>query len=174
MAGKEEQVGGGAVTPQGPNKLILIGGAVLIAILSAGVAMFFAGGSKGEKKAVAATEQKEGGAHGGEGGGEGEGAVASTYPLEPFIVNITDGHDLRYLKLKVEFETSGANAKSELDARQASLRDAVVVILSTKSLQDVQDLKGKNQLKEEILASANKLVAPGTVVKVYFTDFVVQ
>jgi len=50
----------------------------------------------------------------------------------------------------------------------------VLVLLTTKTLQDVQDVQGKNQLREEILAAVSKIVAQGKVTKVYFTDFVVQ
>jgi flagellar FliL protein len=35
-------------------------------------------------------------------------------------------------------------------------------------------VQGKNQLREEILASINKIIPPGKIAKVYFTDFVVQ
>jgi flagellar FliL protein len=48
------------------------------------------------------------------------------------------------------------------------------VLLSTKTLQDIQDIQGKNQLKDEILASINKIIPPGKIAKIYFTDFVVQ
>ena len=102
------------------------------------------------------------------------GAVSTVYPLEPFIVNIYDGQELRYLKVKVELEMTGPAIKPELDARLAPIRDAVLVLLSTKTLQEIQDVQGKNQLKEEILAAINKIIPPGKIAKVYFTDFVVQ
>jgi len=48
------------------------------------------------------------------------------------------------------------------------------VLLSTKTLRDIQDVQGKNQMKDEILASINKIIPPGKIAKIYFTDFVVQ
>ena len=169
----------------GGNKklFIIIGAAVAVAIILGAVVFMTMG--KGDKKEKGKEEAKvegkadtkaEGGGHGGEGGGkEGAAAAASNiYPLEPFIVNIYDGQELRYLKVKVELEMVGTGVKGEIDTRLAPIRDAILVLLSAKTLQDIQDVQGKNQLKEEILGAINKHIPPGKIAKVYFTDFVVQ
>ena len=178
MAAKEEPTQEGKGLTKDPKKmklLMIIGGAVLAVIIVIVAVVLFAGGGSTAKQAEAKVEKaaEGGGGHGG--GKEGEkGPVANVYPLDPFIVNIYDGQEIRYLKLKVEFETEGADAKGLLDSRQAPLRDAILVLLTTKTLHDIQDLQGKNQLRGEILAAANKILPPGKVGKVYFTDFVVQ
>ncbi len=166
------------------KKFIIIGAAVAVAIILGVVVFLMMGkggkkeGAKDEAKTEAKAEGKaEGGGHGAEGGGHGgaaAGAASTVYPLEPFIVNIYDGQELRYLKVKVELEMANPAVKPELDARLAPIRDAVLVLLSTKTLQEIQDIQGKNQLKEEILAAINKNIPPGKIAKVYFTDFVVQ
>ena len=160
------------------KKFIIIGAAVAVAIILGAVVfmMMGKGGKKEAAKDATKTEAKaEGGGHGAAAGGK-EGAAAATtiYPLDPFIVNIYDGQELRYLKVKVELEMASPAVKTELDARLAPIRDAVLVLLSTKTLQEIQDVQGKNQLKEEILAAINKNIPPGKIAKVYFTDFVVQ
>jgi flagellar FliL protein len=83
---------------------------------------------------------------------------------------------MRYLKVKVEFETTltAENVKKELDPYLPPLRDSILVLLTTKTVQDVHDLPGKNRLREEILAAANKVVPLKKISSVYFTDFVVQ
>jgi len=179
---KDEQVaaeveGGGSKK----KMFIIIGAAVAVAIILGVVAFMLMG--KGDKKEHGKEEAKvegkaeakaEGGEHGGAAGKEGAAAgAASIYPLEPFIVNIYDGQELRYLKVKVELDMAGAY-KGELDARLAPIRDAVLVLLSAKTLQDIQDVQGKNQLKDEILVAINKIIPPGKIARVYFTDFVVQ
>lgn len=167
-------------TPEKNNKkLFIIIGAVVAVLAIGGAAAFFMGGGKKEKAPEGAkVEAKaEGGEHGAPAkeGGEGGGAAGSTiYPLEPFIVNIYDGQELRYLKIKVEFEMANPQAKGELDAKLAPLRDAILILLTTKTMQEIQDLQGKNQLREQILAAVSKVVPPSKVTKVYFTDFVVQ
>jgi flagellar FliL protein len=176
---KDEQALTEAEESGSKNKLfIIIGAAVAVALILGVVAFMLMG--KGDKKEKgkeeeAKTEEKAEGGHG-EGAAAGKGGAptaANMYPLEPFIVNIYDGQELRYLKVKVEMELANAT-KGDLDARLAPMRDAILVLLSSKTLQDIQDLQGKNQLKEEILVAVNKIITPAKIAKVYFTDFVVQ
>ena len=159
--------------PKDNKKLFIIIGAVVALLAIGGGAMFFLGGSEKEPEAAKAEAKAEGG-HGEAKDGGGAVGVSSIYPMEPFIVNIYDGQELRYLKLKVEFEMQNAIVKTELEAKLAPLRDAILILLTTKTMQEIQDLQGKNQLREQILAAVEKVVPPGKVIKVYFTDFVVQ
>ena len=183
---KEEQVAAEAPAEGGSKKklFIIIGAAVLVLVI-AGVVVFMMMG-KGDKKkevtdahgAPAAAEGGHGAAPPAAGGGHGAAGatpgVSTVFTLEPFIVNIYDGQELRYLKVKVELEMSNAAVKPELEGRLAAIRDAILVVLTTKTLQEIQDAQGKNQLREEILTAISKIVAQGKVSKVYFTDFVVQ
>lgn len=190
---KEEQASAEAEAEGGGKKkmIIIIGAAVAVAIVLGIVAFMMLG--KGDKKTAKEGEaaQAEGkAAEGGHGaapaaapaGGHGApaagaaaaGPSANIFPLEPFIVNIYDGQELRYLKVKIELEMVGPAVKTELEGRLAPIRDAILVLLSAKTLQDVQDVQGKNSLKDEILGAINKHIPPGKIAKVYFTDFVVQ
>jgi len=181
---KEEQAAAEAPAEGGSKKklFIIIGAAVLVLVIGGVVAFMMMG--KGDKKKEGADAHGAPAAAGGHGaapaadagghGGAGAPAVSSVFSLEPFIVNIYDGQDLRYLKVKIELEMANPAIKPELEARLAAIRDAILVVLTTKTLQEVQDAQGKNQLREEILASISKIVAQGKVSKVYFTDFVVQ
>ena len=169
---KEEQAKTEESTGTDKKKLYIIIGAAVAAVVVIIVVVLMLSG-KGKDK-----EAKEEGGHGqkaesAEGAAKGPAAEA-VYPLEPFIVNIYDGQEIRYLKVKVEFGLASPEAKAELDPRQAPLRDAILVLLTTKTMQDIQDMQGKNQLREEILAAVNGIVPPGKVLKVFFTDFVVQ
>lgn len=175
------------------KKIIIIGAAVAVALII-GIAVFMMMG-KGDKKTKKEGEaaQAEGaaapaaGAHGaaapppagGHGGapaagGAAAGPSANIFPLDPFIVNIYDGQELRYLKVKVELEMVGPAIKPEIEGRLAPIRDSILILLSAKTLQDIQDVQGKNALKDEILGAINKNIPPGKIAKVYFTDFVVQ
>ena len=198
---KDEQETAEAEGEGGGKKkmLIIIGAAVAVALILGVVAFMMLG--KGDKKTKkegdaahtegAAAAPEAGGhgaapapaadAHGGGGGhgaapaaGAAGGATANIFALEPFIVNIYDGQELRYLKVKIELEMVSAAVKSELDSKLAPIRDSVLILLSAKTLQDVQDVQGKNTLKDEILAAINKNIPAGKISKVYFTDFVVQ
>jgi flagellar FliL protein len=176
---KDDQAGTEA--PEGGNKkmlFIIIGAAVAVLLVLVVVFMMMGKSDKKESKEGegAKTETAAGGGHGGApaAGGEGGAAGATVFALEPFIVNIYDGQELRYLKVKVEMEMANPAIKPELDGRLAAMRDAILVVLTSKTLQDIQDIQGKNQLREEILTAVSKIVAQGKVIKIYFTDFVIQ
>jgi flagellar FliL protein len=161
MAPKEDQVKEGAAEKgKGKMKLIIIivAAVVLVAGGIAGYFIFAGGGHKAE--AEAKTEKA--------------GVAPSIYTLDPFIVNIYDGQDLRYLRVKVEMEVAGEEVKTEMEARKAQFRDAILVLLTTKTMLDIRDQQGKNQLRQEIFTVANGILSPGKLKKVYFTDFVVQ
>lgn len=182
---KEEQAPAEQPEGEGGSKkklFIIIGAAVAVALVLGVVAFMMMG--KGDKKTKKEGEaaQAEGtaapaaGAHGGApaAGGTAAGPSANVFPLDPFIVNIYDGQELRYLKVKVELEMVSPAVKPEIEGRMAPIRDAVLILLSAKTLQDIQDVQGKNNLKDEILGAINKNIPPGKIAKVYFTDFVVQ
>lgn len=96
------------------------------------------------------------------------------FALEPFVVNVTgDGYN-RFLKLRLQLETSGPEVKEELDARLPQVRDALIVLLSSKQLADITDFEGKALLKEDIVERMNDLTERGAVRSVLFTEFVVQ
>ena len=96
------------------------------------------------------------------------------YSLEPFVVNVTGDGYSRYLKLKLDFETDAPELKEELDARLPQIRDAVIVLLSSKRLGDITDFEGKSLLKEDIKLRVNDVLAGGKVKSIMFTEFVVQ
>lgn len=181
---KDEQAAEAPVEEGGKKKLfIIIGAAVVVAIIIGVVAFTMMG--KGDKKAKKEGEaaQTEGaapaaGAHGAAAPAAaapgGAAATANIFALDPFIVNIYDGQELRYLKVKVELEMTAPAIKAEIEGKLAPIRDSVLILLSAKTLQDVQDVQGKNTLKDEILGAINKNIPPGKIAKVYFTDFVVQ
>ena len=96
------------------------------------------------------------------------------YGMDPFVVNVTgDGYN-RFLKLRVELEANDTDLKEELDARLPQVRDALIVLLSSKQLSDITDFEGKALLKEDILERVNDLLDGGQVRSVLFTEFVVQ
>lgn len=187
---KEEQAPAEEVAEGGgKKKLIIIGAAVAVALIL-GVVLFMVlgkGDKKTKKEGDAAQAEGAAGAHGapaaapaaGAHGAPAAGAAAggpsvNIFPLDPFIVNIYDGQELRYLKVKVELEMVSPAIKAEIEGRLAPIRDSVLILLSAKTLQDIQDVQGKNTLKDEILGAINKNIPPGKIAKVYFTDFVVQ
>jgi flagellar FliL protein len=140
------------------KKLIIIGVAVLV-VVTAGVfgAIYY-------KKLFAKKENTE-----------QQVAVGAIWPMDPFIVNIQDqGTTDRYLKIIIELDISDKNCIAELNQLKPKLRDNVLDLLSSKSYKDIMDISGKQRLREELMVRMNSFLTGGKIMKVYFTEFVVQ
>lgn len=111
----------------------------------------------------------------------GQGAPSPTvekqghlYSLEPFLVNLLDQDMPRYLRTRIELESSETKANEEFEKRLPQLRDTILTILANRKFQEVLDSEGKNKLKEEIRSKLNGHLRSFQIKKVYFTEFVAQ
>jgi flagellar FliL protein len=119
-----------------------------------------------------ASEEKK--AEHGEEGAASPGPLGKIFPLEPFVVNISDRDRDRFLKLKTEIELSSNDVAAELEQRLPQIRDLIISLLGAKSFDEVRTIEGKNFLREEMLLRINSLLVTGKAKAVYFTEFVVQ
>jgi len=97
-----------------------------------------------------------------------------TVDLKEFLVNIISEDNSHYLKTTMTLEVSNSDTQKEVDARRAQVRDAILMLISNKTFEELYDLHGKKQLKAEITLTVNDLLTHGNVTAVYLTDFVVQ
>jgi len=93
--------------------------------------------------------------------------------LDPFIVNLADSEP-RFLKVTIKLELDGPLAKTEVSERMPQVRDAILILLTSKESQSLKPTVGKLQLRDEILQRINSLMASGQARNAYFTEFVVQ
>ncbi len=101
----------------------------------------------------------------------GERAVMS---LDPFLVNLADRETRRYLKLKVDLEVSQEKSVKELEKSLSSIRDALILLLSSKAFTEISTVEGKGHLKQEILQKLAAIPGGRKVTNIYFTEFVAQ
>lgn len=94
-------------------------------------------------------------------------------PLPPLTVNLSEPGGRRYLKLGMEVEVN-SDVAAQLKAQNARIRDAIIMLLAGKSYAEVSSPDGKVLLKAEIAARLNQILGAQRVVRVYFTDFVVE
>lgn len=100
--------------------------------------------------------------------------IGPMFPLDTFTVNLLSESGRRYLKVEMNLELSGEELGVELDNKTAVVRDIIIRLLSSKSLEEISTAKGKEKLKEQIVDQLNMRLRDGRVNNVYFTDFVVQ
>ncbi len=167
-----------APAPALPIKLLII---VVAAALVAGLGGAFVivkfmgghssgGGEAGDEHKAEAVAKSEG--HGEKGGaGAAPGVV---FDLDPFIVNLADAPDIRYLKMTIKLEVENEGVSANLATRIPQLRDTILVLLSSKDSTSIRSPQGKFQLRDEITQRINGLLPKPGVKTAYFTDFVVQ
>lgn len=96
--------------------------------------------------------------------------------LTPFLVNLADVDDVRFLK--AEFRL-GMLEKPKVpldpDGKEiVIIRDSILTLLSSKTAEQVITNEGKDALKEEIRVLVNERLPKNRVSEVFIVDFVVQ
>ena len=102
------------------------------------------------------------------------GAIGPMVNIDEFIVNIISGDAAHYVKASLTVEVTNDQVKAEVEQRMPQMRDAILLLISNKTYEELQDLQGKKQLKAELLSTVNSFLQTGQVVSIYFTNFVVQ
>jgi len=143
--------------------LIIIAGILLLGG-GGGAAWYFMGGTE-EKPAEHDEHAKA------ETGHEEPGPVME---LEPFLLNLADREELRFLKVSIKLELDRAEEKTDYQNKIPAIRDALLVLLSSKESQILRTVNGKRRVREEIMTRVNGVMSKGKVANVYFTDFIIQ
>jgi len=100
--------------------------------------------------------------------------IGILYPLDTFTVNLKSDSGRRYLKVTMSLELEGEELSMELDNKSPVIRDRVIRILTSKSLEEISSKKGKQKISEQIMDTLNAMISDGRINGIYFTEFVVQ
>lgn len=95
--------------------------------------------------------------------------------FSPFVVNLVDEGDLpRYLKIEFDMELRRGSDTEEVRTKLGELRDAVIVLLTSKRSSDLISIEGKDRLRDEIITRLNGRLQYATVNKIFFKEFIIQ
>ncbi|WP_455755913.1 flagellar basal body-associated protein FliL [Sulfurimonas sp.] len=100
--------------------------------------------------------------------------IGILYPLDTFTVNLKSDAGRRYLKVSMSLELQGEELSLELDAKTPVLRDRIIRILSSKTLEEISSKKGKSKVSSQVMDTLNSMISDGQVQGIYFTEFVIQ
>jgi flagellar protein FliL len=100
--------------------------------------------------------------------------AAVFWPMDPFIVNLIDNEGERYMKVTLQLEVADQATVEELNIIKPKVRDSILDLLSAKTYKEMIDPIGKQRLRDEIALRANGYLTKGKIIKVYFTEFVIQ
>jgi flagellar protein FliL len=164
--------------------LPLIGIALATLLAGGGVGAVVVGpmlaGGGGEAHAAAeegghGEEAEESGGHGEKSGGHGGGGAESeVYSIENLVVNPAGTQGSRFLIVSLTIVPDDGASRTELVARDAEIRDTLLQVLGSKTVQQLSDLTQREQMKEEMRAAAETVIQPGKIRRIFLPQFVLQ
>lgn len=95
------------------------------------------------------------------------------YSMDTFNTNL-EGLPRRFIRLELAVEMYDQEGFEELVTMGGEAQDAIMRIVNSKRLAQIDHVQGKLQLKTEVVAKLNDLMSRGVVKNVYFTKFQVQ
>jgi flagellar FliL protein len=105
---------------------------------------------------------------------EGEAPAKNVHTLDNLVLNPAGSNGTRFLLLTIALEVKNEAVLAEMKERDAELRDAVLVALGAKSVEQLAEMPAREALKVELRDVSAKLFKPGAVKRVYFPQFVIQ
>jgi flagellar FliL protein len=96
------------------------------------------------------------------------------YTMDPFIVNLADADQNRYLKIRISLESKKPEPNEEFTKKLPLIKDTILTILSQKRSEELFHSSGKEKLKAEMLRLVNPNLVELKIKTVYFTEFVIQ
>ena len=95
------------------------------------------------------------------------------YNMEAFNTNL-EGLPRRFVRLEIAVEMYDQEGFEEIVTSNGESRDAIMKIINSKRLDELDSVQGKLSLKTELIAQVNQLLDRGVVKDLYFTNFQVQ
>lgn len=159
---------------KGGNKLILFGGiGVGIIVIGVVLALFvikpmMAPANNGNESAQVAKKGKD---HKKKKGSE-EGSII--YTIKNIVVNPAGTSGSRFLSVSFGFELESPELEQEFSQKEPIIRDALITILSSRTVAQLTDPKQKEIVRYQIKKRVSRLMDTDGLDGVYYTDFVLQ
>ena len=166
----EEKQDKGTEKSGGTAKLLLVS-LVVSLVMSSGVggAVYFL---LQDGKSAGATEEPSAAA-----GNRSAGPPVYHELEDPFVVNLSEQRG-RFLQVSVELMTRNEEVVAAVDRHMPIIRNNLLILFSTQTLEDISTREGKEALRvaalEEVKAILEKRGEPNDVEEVFFTSLVVQ
>jgi len=103
--------------------------------------------------------------------------VNSVLQLDSFVVNLQDPSGSGYLRIGITLglaTPASADDKDKQAAYLPHLRDTILGVLGTRTVDELLTPDGKTKLKADLLQSINASIPELQCKDVYFTEFLVQ
>ncbi len=105
---------------------------------------------------------------------EGNEVSSLIYAMQNIVVNPAGTGGSRFLSVSFGFELESMELQEEFIRKDPIIRDALITILSSKTVAELTDAKQKEIVRYQIKKRLSKLMHTKDLVGVYYTDFVLQ
>lgn len=154
-----------AAPPKGGKKKLIVIGAIVAAALAGGAGAYFAlkKPPEGEKAAAEAPKPKK---------------TPAFIPFDPLVVNLRDDGGDRMMQVTFSYEAADPKAADAVKAHTPAIRNRLILLLTSKTSQDIAGREGKETLAKEMLEESR--IALGAtkeapiVEAVHFSGLIVQ
>jgi flagellar FliL protein len=101
--------------------------------------------------------------------------IGPLYPLAPMRVNLKNqnGKDV-YLKITLSLELNNKLLANELDAKNTEIRNKIILLLSSQSIESIASDIGKVKICNTIKNTLNTMLTDGKIRHVYIVNFVIE
>ena len=124
-----------------------------------------------KEPASASKKKEEKGKEGHEGAEKEESLII---PVDTIVVNLSGSNGRRYLKAKINLEAKDGDVKKIIEAKSIQIKDRLISIISSKTLEDIDGLEAQENLRKETKDAVDVVLKVEGVLQVYFTEFVVR
>ena len=96
------------------------------------------------------------------------------YLVSNLLVNPTGTGGTRYLSASVGIQVDSPGVLDQLRVRDLQVRDLLILVLSSRTVEELTDPRSREQMRKEILERLNQLIGGEELSAVYFVDYVLQ
>jgi len=96
------------------------------------------------------------------------------YTIKDIVVNPAGTGGSRFLSVSFGFELESAELQSLFEEREPIIRDALITVLSAKTVAQLTDPREKEIVRYQIKKRVSQLMSTTELAGVYYTDFVLQ
>jgi flagellar FliL protein len=167
MAEESEPKQAAAAPKKNRSKIVIIA-LVVILVAVGGGSYFYITKVMAARKPAAEVKKKPTSEH-------DDSEVKEVVELQPFIVNLSDTSDARYLRMTVSLGIGASETPEKPNPLfTTKVRNAMISVLTTKTSEQVLSAEGKAALRKELLEAARSVSEEPQVIAIYITDFIVQ
>jgi flagellar FliL protein len=104
----------------------------------------------------------------------GEPKESHVYMMKDIVINPAGTGGTRFLSVSFGFELESLELMRMFEVREPIVRDALITILSSKTVAQLTDFKQKEIIRYQIKKRVSQIMDTEELAGVYYTDFVLQ